>query len=182
MVKNLPRRQEQQGTRRVFIWGIIAAVVIAIGFTVGPWLNSVENTHPQAGNTGQLSSQEKGVSVAGKTTAPPPHAGTNAAPESVGRAEAIQGTAKNTTGLRPQQVDAIKDYVANHPQQKASGADFAITIGSAVPNDMKLYNVPQQLALHLPSYKADQFFIVPNEFVIVEKQTRRIIAIVPVAT
>lgn len=182
MVKNLPRREEQRGTRRLFIWGIIAAVVIAIGFTVGPWLNSIENTHPQAENTGQLASQKKGVSVAGKTTEPPPHAGANASPESVGRAEAIQGTAKNTTGLRPQQVKAIEDYVAKHSQQKVNSVDFSIAIGSAVPTGMALYNIPDQLALQLPSYKADQYFIVPNEFVIVEGQTRRIIAIVPLST
>ncbi len=47
---------------------------------------------------------------------------------------------------------------------------------------MKLRDVPPQLAQALPGYAKDQYFIVDNQFVVVEKQTRRIVAILPTPT
>jgi hypothetical protein len=59
--------------------------------------------------------------------------------------------------------------------------NFSIVVGGAVPDSAKLTDMPQQVAQALPNYASDQFFVVNNQFVVVERQTRRIVAIVPVS-
>ncbi len=44
---------------------------------------------------------------------------------------------------------------------------------------VQLHDIPDKLSGTLPSYRGDQYFVVPHQFVIVEKKTRRIVAIVP---
>jgi hypothetical protein len=56
-----------------------------------------------------------------------------------------------------------------------------MTVGAAVPGNTQLRDIPPQLAKSLPNFKNDQYLVVGDQFIIVEKQTRRIVAIVPVA-
>ncbi|HZD91322.1 MAG TPA: DUF1236 domain-containing protein [Pseudolabrys sp.] len=179
MVKDLSRKQEQRGTRRVFVWGIAAAAVVAIGVTVGPMLAGM-GSHTPMETTGQATHQTKGMSVAGKTTVAPPAAGTGTNRESVGRANAITGSAEPHLHLRPQQRQAVDQYAAQHKQQMIAG-DFDFSVGAAVPRKLELRAMPQSLVLQLPSYKGDRYFMVPKQFVIVEPQTKRVVAIIPLS-
>lgn len=62
-----------------------------------------------------------------------------------------------------------------------NGPDLTIAVGAAVPQKIALNDVPTSLADKLSAYSGDQYFLVANQFVIVERSTRRIVAIVPVA-
>jgi hypothetical protein len=60
--------------------------------------------------------------------------------------------------------------------------NFSIAVGGAVPEQVKLADFPRQLAQAMPDYAKDQYVVVNNQFVVVERQTRRIVAIVPTQT
>ena len=82
----------------------------------------------------------------------------------------------------PDQMSAIKSYVAQHGDQRIDDVNFTTTVGAIVPANAPLRAIPPQLGQSLSSFKNDQYVIVGNQFLIVEKDTRRIVVIVPVTT
>jgi hypothetical protein len=128
--------------------------------------------------SGPRTFQSEGRSIAGTTTEPAP--GTTANFGSEGRARDILGTAGVEIQLAPDQQQALADYIKNHPDVRVSQVDFTVGVGTAVPRQQALADWPEELATVLPAYRGDQFFVAENRTVIVEKDTRRIIAIIPV--
>jgi len=58
--------------------------------------------------------------------------------------------------------------------------NFTMTVGAAVPLSAPLHPIPPQLGRSLSSFQNDQYIMVGDQFIIVERDTRRIVAIVPV--
>ena len=180
MANNLSRREEQRGTRSVFIW--TAAIAVAVGIGLVAWFFVPGFSTPnQPQNAGIRTDQTKGVSVAAQQTEPLKVTSPRSTDSyTVGRAEDLTASAKPEVNMTQQQVSAIEAFVSQRSGDRVQGANFSIAIGAAVPESARLQDIPPQLGQHLPSFKNDQYLIVGNQFVIVEKQTRRIVAIVPV--
>jgi len=178
MTKYISQQEERRGTRRIMFGAAVVAVFACIGVLVWVWLPSFHHSARLTNATGVRTDQAQGSSVAAKTTNPPKLAAHDVVnPPYVGRAHQIESTAKSGLDLKPQQVDAIKSYAAT--QQRLDTVNFPIAVGAAVPTSLKLRDMPANLSNALPAYEDDQFFLVPHQFVIVEKKTRRIVAIVP---
>jgi hypothetical protein len=178
--KQMSRRDERRGTRRLLLGTVIAVIITCGAFFAWPYLTEPSLSTDE---TGPRSQQKEGVSVAGKTTQPPSNAQdnqTNAA--TIGRNDRIIATAKGDVDLKPEQARALKDYFSQHPDQRQQQADFSISIGAAVPRQEDLRDWPKQLADALPDYRNDQYVLVGNQVVVVEQQTRRIVAIIPVTS
>jgi hypothetical protein len=140
---------------------------------------SSSNVPNQAAN-GERSNQVKGASLAAQRTEPIPEMAPRSTDSgTVGRKEELVGSAVNDLHMTPDQVNAIKSFAAKHADQRVQSVDYTMTVGAAVPLSAKLHAVPPQLGQALPSFKDDQYVIVGNQFIIVEKNTRRIVAIVP---
>lgn len=179
--KNLSRNEERRGTGRVIVGSVIAAFIIGLAIAFWPWWTAYQS--PQTAVTGSRSNQIEGRSTAGKQTTPPQSAGTNSGtPQTVGRAHDITSTATNNLNLNASQRKAVDDFATQHQQQKVDHVDFTVSVGAAVPKKVQLRDLPSQLADALSGYKADQYLILPKQFVIVEKQTRRIVALIPLST
>jgi hypothetical protein len=56
---------------------------------------------------------------------------------------------------------------------------FSIVIGSSVPREVKLEDLPVEIADVLNGYNGDQYLIVGDQLVVVDRQSRSISAIVP---
>jgi len=182
MVKDITRREEQGGTGAMFVWAAVVAVAVGIGLLVWFFVPgfSTPNQLNEAVN-GPRSNQTQGVSVAAQKTEPLPTASPRATdPDTVGRKEELTGSATADVTLSPAQVDAIKSYAAQHTDERVQSVNYTMTVGAAVPQSARLYDMPPQLGKVLPSFRKDQFVLVGDQFVIVEKSTRRIVAIVPV--
>jgi hypothetical protein len=182
MVKDMTPREEQRGTSAVFIGG--SAVAIAAGIALLVWFFvpgfSSSNLPNQAAN-GPRSSQSQGVSVAAQNKEPLPTTSPRSnAPDVVGRKEELTGSAVSDLNMTPDQVNVIRTYAAQHADQRLSSVNYTMTVGAQVPESAKLYDMPAQLGDALPSFKNDQYVLVGNQFIIVEKNTHRIVAIVPV--
>jgi uncharacterized protein DUF1236 len=181
-MQTMSRPEERRGTGWMFGGAAVIALVVGIGMAVW-FLVPGFGTSPEPRNAGQLSNQTMGASVASQQTKPLKTESPNSTdPSTVGRNADIQQTAKgNLQSFSPDQLHAIQSYVAAHPQDATAQTNFSITVGGAVPTSAKLNDMPQPLAQAMPAYAGDQYLLVNNQFIIVEKQTRRIVAIVPVS-
>lgn len=184
MADNGPSTREQRrGTRSLIGWG--AAIAILFGIAVVVW-----SLQPRGGTTGTQEApneaagprfdQPQGESTAGTSTQPPARAdATSSAPETIGRAARINETAQSGLSLSQGQIETIRNYAAQHQDERSEKVDFSVSVGGAVPQQVQLQDVPDTLAHAIPSYRDNQYAIVGDRFVVVEKQTRRIVAIVP---
>ena len=178
MPKYLNLQEERRGTRRLYIGAAVVVAVIIAAAIVWP----LASQGPSTSTNGPRTDQPAGTStVAGQTT-PPPSAAPNATtPETVGRNESIEASGKDSVSLNAAQRQAVDQFASQHAQQKMKHVGFTIAVGAAVPRTVSLAQMPVPLTDKLAAYSGDEYFIVPNQFVVVEKATRRIVAIIPVA-
>jgi hypothetical protein len=59
--------------------------------------------------------------------------------------------------------------------------NFAVSVGTAVPASVRLTKLPTELADVLPQYRSYTFFVAEREVVIVDPQSFRIVALVPLS-
>lgn len=95
-----------------------------------------------------------------------------------GQPRPTQDARERADTLHPRQVEAVKDFATS--AQDTVAASFPVQEGAAVPNNVALQDMPRALGEVLPAYINDQYVVAARRFVIVEKNTRRIIAVVPV--
>jgi hypothetical protein len=175
----MSRREEQRGTGWMFAGAAAIAIVAGVGLMAWFFVPNL-GVAEKPNNAGILSNQTVGMSTASKQEPLPTTSPRSTDPDTVERNQAINATGTgDLRGLSQQQVQAIQQFAANNAQQGAQQVNFSIAVGGAVPQQVKLADFPPQLAQSLPQYAKDQYFIVNNQFVVVERQTRRIVAIVP---
>lgn len=90
---------------------------------------------------------------------------------------AASAPASDEAALDAQQIEAVKDFATS--AMRSGNAGFLVSMGVAVPQGVALQDMPRALGDALPAYINDQYVVVANRFVIVARNTRRIIAIVP---
>jgi hypothetical protein len=91
----------------------------------------------------------------------------------------LTGSATTDVDLSLDQINAIKSYANRHDDQRVNTVNFTMTVGAAVPKETQLRDIPPPLGQSLRSLSRDQYIMVGDQFIIVEKATRRIVAIVP---
>jgi hypothetical protein len=182
MVKDMTPREEQRGTGAMFVWTSVVVIAIGVGLLVWFFVPGFNRSNtPNLAANGPRSNETQGMSVTAQQTKPLPLTSPRTTdPATVGRNETLTVTATPNVDLSADQVNAIKSYVAQHGDQRVSSVNFTMTAGAAVPQSAPLHAIPPQLGRTLSSFKDDQYILVGNQFLIVEKDTRRIVAIVPV--
>jgi hypothetical protein len=179
MVKDMSRREEQRGTGTMFVWTAIVAIAVGVGLFVWFFVPGFSQPGHQQ-NAGIRTDQEKGISVTAQRTEPLKVTSPNSTGSyTVGRAEDVTAGAKPDLNMSQQQVSAIQSLAATHAKERVASVPFTIAIGAAVPAGTQLAALPPQLAQQFPGFKNDEYLIVGDQVLIVEKQTRRIVAIVP---
>jgi len=172
----MPRHEQRK--RRLIFAGLVFALISGVGLTVWPWLR---HTAPAPGvTTGSAvtagASDEKLAPSAPATIAAPAPAPAPAAPATVSSEEIA--AAKNDLGLDPAQRKTIEDFAARHAGDRVT-QDVKVAVGAEVPAQVELRDMPLSLADALSAYSSDQYFLAPRHFVIVSKQTRRVVAVIP---
>jgi hypothetical protein len=61
-------------------------------------------------------------------------------------------------------------------------ANFEMMIGSSVPKQIQLRDLPPKLTEIMNGYWGDQYTIVQDKLVIVDQRARRVVAIIPGVT
>ena len=121
--------------------------------------------------TGVRSNQVAGESTIGRTEP-------GAAQRDEARAPDI---AKSEAPVRisDDQRAKIRGYLAEHAEGKSDQVDFSVVIGAAVPRQAQLKDLPATLADLLNGYNGDQYILLHDQMIIVDHQSRRIVAVIP---
>ena len=172
--------QHEQRKRRLIFAGLVFALVAGVGLTVWPWLP--RHTGPATGVTtgtavtAEASDAEKPVPPPPAAIAAPAPAPAPAAPATISSEEIA--AVKNDLGLDPAQRKTIEDFAAQHASDRVT-QDVTVAVGAEVPAPVQLRDMPLSLVDALSAYSSDQYFLAPRHFVIVSKQTRRVVAVIP---
>lgn len=62
---------------------------------------------------------------------------------------------------------------------KIDKAPFELMIGTALPRQVPLKDIPAEITQVMSGFWGDQYLLVQNEMVIVDQHSRRVVAIVP---
>jgi hypothetical protein len=130
-------------------------------------------------STGVLSNQGAGESQAGKNEDVMPRQN-----PAVGSGQNSSGEAdieKSATPLKltDAQREQIRSYFAGKSANRLQSVDFSVAIGAAVPHKVELQRLPPQISSVIGGYQSDDYLIVGDQLVIVDRSARRVVAIVP---
>lgn len=115
--------------------------------------------------------QRSGESEVGK--AGPAHEGST-----VGLPGKIEGSAKPLAINDSQRKELRKTFQGrNNPAMQK--VPFEMMVGTAVPNQVKLAELPAHASQILNGYSGDQYLLVQDELVIVDAKSHRVAAIIP---
>jgi hypothetical protein len=195
MVPTLSPQEQRRGTRRVYqIWmpiGLLCAAAVLVWayvFIPKGEVGTTTSQHgaTQAGSTGTLANQGSGESIAAKNKAvtPTPSAASGSGQGSTVAAQQIDQSAAPLQ-LTDQQRHQIQGYFAGAAGKNAdrvASADFALSVGSAVPHQVQLQKLPDPIASAMQGFQGDDYVLVGNQLVIVEPTARRVVAVVPDAS
>lgn len=82
-----------------------------------------------------------------------------------------------TLTIQPEQRTVIHDYVVKERMQPARIRE-RVTIGEAIPQDVELQPVPEQIYVKVPSVKRYEYFDWDGHAVFVDPDSRKVVQIV----
>ncbi len=90
----------------------------------------------------------------------------------------IEEDATGTITITPEQRMTIRRYVQTRRTPPAMVRE-RVTVGTTVPNTVELYPLPDELQAESPAMRNYRYFVVEDDVVLVNPQTRRVIQVVP---
>jgi hypothetical protein len=166
----------------LIIGGATAVALLLIATTVWPLLTSSPLGNPTGGLNPSNSSDTTAVPGAPAQRAAESTVGKNdpAGLEdgSGGRARAIKESSRPLQ-IDAQQLQRIRDILTQQKPPRLPKAPFEMMIGTAVPNQVQLDDIPPEITQVMNGYWGDRYVLVQDKLVIVDQHSRRVVAIVP---
>ena len=81
--------------------------------------------------------------------------------------------------INTQQRTRVAESITRLNVQPLNNVNFALTVGTAVPRDVRLQALPSDVVEVVPQYRGYSFFMVRDEIVIVEPSTYQIVTVLP---
>jgi hypothetical protein len=95
-----------------------------------------------------------------------------------GRARALKQTS-HALQLDERQRQQIKEILGRQSAPRLAQPNFELMIGTAVPSQVQLQDIPPEITQVMNGYWGDQFVLTQDKMIIVDQHTRRVVAIVP---
>jgi hypothetical protein len=150
---------------------------------------------PASGNS-PSQAQTKSPSNTQTQTANPPPAGNSQAQQSQTgsgstnagqQPNSQQNTAERSSStnvnasvnINDQQRTRISQSVSRLNVQPLNSVNFSLSVGTAVPRDVRLQPLPAEVVEVVPQYRGYNFVLVKDEIVIVEPSSYKIVAVLP---
>jgi hypothetical protein len=92
-----------------------------------------------------------------------------------------QPDASGRIELGEQQQTRVSTVIKQQKIEAVTNLNFAVSVGTAVPSSVRLTKLPTELADVVPQYRSSSFFLAEREVVIVDPQSFRIVALVPLS-
>jgi hypothetical protein len=101
-----------------------------------------------------------------------PSTATNNAPSSSTNVNA-------SVNINDQQRTRVAESITRLNVQPLNNVNFSLTVGTAVPRDVRMQTLPSDVVEVVPQYRGYSFFVVRDEIVIVEPSTYQIVTVLP---
>jgi hypothetical protein len=138
--------------------------------------NSPSNTQTQSANpppAGNSQAQQSQTGSGSTNTAQQPNSQQNTA-------ERSSSTNVNASvNINDQQRTRISQSVSRLNVQPLNSVNFSLSVGTAVPRDVRLQPLPAEVVEVVPQYRGYNFVLVKDEIVIVEPSSYKIVAVLP---
>jgi hypothetical protein len=86
-----------------------------------------------------------------------------------------QAAAGGSANLSTKQRTTIRTVIRQQNVQPATNVNFSISVGSRVSDNVHFYPVPAELVRIQPHWRGYEFFMVGNQIIVVNPQTRQIV-------
>ncbi|WP_314947755.1 DUF1236 domain-containing protein [Bradyrhizobium cosmicum] len=84
-----------------------------------------------------------------------------------------------SVNINDQQRTRISQSVSRLNVQPLTSVNFSLSVGTAVPRDVRLQPLPNEVVEVVPQYRGYNFVLVKDEIVIVEPSSYKIVAVLP---
>ncbi|MBA2397757.1 MAG: DUF1236 domain-containing protein [Bradyrhizobium sp.] len=84
-----------------------------------------------------------------------------------------------SVNINEQQRTRVTESISRLNVQPVTNVNFSLSVGTAVPRDVRLQTVPAEVVNVVPQYRGYSFFVVRDEIVIVEPSTYQIVTVLP---
>jgi len=136
--------------------------------------NTPSNGNAQTANPASTSNQAQSPTGTGTTnTAQQPNNQQNAADRS------SSTNVNASVNINDQQRTRISQSISHLDVRPLDRANFSLSVGVAVPRDVRLQPLPAEVVDIVPQYRGYNFVLVKDEIVIVEPSSYQIVAVLP---
>jgi Protein of unknown function (DUF1236) len=185
MAQELSRSDERRGTRRLVIGGAVVAAILLVVTVMWPLVlenklstpngGANPSTTPDLTAANGLPMQRAAESTVGKSNPGGQDDSTG------GRARQIEQSSQPLQ-LSDQQKQQVKQVLAQESPPRTEKANFELMIGTAVPRQTELKDIPPEITRIMNGYWGDQYLVAGDTMIIVDQHSRRVVAIVPGVT
>lgn len=84
-----------------------------------------------------------------------------------------------SVNINEQQRTRVAQSITRLNVQPLNNVNFSLTVGTAVPRDVRLQTLPSEVVEVVPQYRGYSFFVVRDEIVIIEPSTYQIVSVLP---
>ena len=126
---------------------------------------------PPASSQAQQAPASGNANTAAQQPASQPSTATNSAQSST--------NVNASVNINDQQRTRVAESITRLNVQPLTNVNFSLTVGTAVPRDIRLQTLPADVGEVVPQYRGYSFFVVRDEIVIVEPSTYQIVTVLP---
>jgi hypothetical protein len=134
------------------------------------------NTAPPA-NTNQTQSSPTGTNNAG--TQPSTNTAAQPSTNQTNTAQSSSSNVRVSASLNETQRTRISESIARLNVAPLNNVNFSLSVGTAVPRDVRFQPLPADIVEVMPQYRGYNFFVVRDEIVIIEPTTYKIVDVLP---
>ncbi|HEX4644760.1 MAG TPA: DUF1236 domain-containing protein [Verrucomicrobiae bacterium] len=95
------------------------------------------------------------------------------------RGQVMEHRSVGSVTLSPDQRTRLHQTVIDGKVRRVDDADFALSVGTRVPDTVTVYDVPETIVDIVPEYRGYDYIVVRDELVIVDPDTLEIVAVLP---
>ncbi|MTV19057.1 MULTISPECIES: DUF1236 domain-containing protein [Bradyrhizobium] len=139
--------------------------------TNSPSTGQTQSANPPASNNSNQAQSPTGSSSTNTAQHP------NSQRESADRSSNTNVNA--AVNINDQQRTRISTSISHLNVQPLTNVNFSLSVGTAVPRDVRLQPLPAEVVEIVPQYRGYDFVLVKDEIVIVEPSSYKIVAVMP---
>jgi hypothetical protein len=93
--------------------------------------------------------------------------------------EQLRRSSSAHLSLSEAQREKLKRYFASSSIKPEESVNLSLSVGASVPRQAPTHDFPQELENDLPAYRGTLYVRARDQLVIIDRDTRRIVAIIP---